>query len=75
MLEPAEHALVAINGQPVRRTVLRAGDIIEVGSVKVRFWLSEPRQTGLTWREGLTWVTIAALSLGQIGLIYWLLGQ
>jgi len=75
VLEPAEHAFVAINGHRVKRTVLRVGDIIEIGSAKVRFWLSEPRQTGLTWREGLTWVTIAALSLGQIGLIYWLLGQ
>ncbi len=73
VLEPADNAIVSINGHPVRRTVLRTGDIIEVGSAKVRFWLSEPRQTGLALREGLTWAAVAAISLGQIGLIYWLL--
>ena len=74
VLEASENALVSINGDPVRRTVLRIGDIIEVGSAKMQFWLSEPRQTGLTLREGLTWAAIALISLGQIGLIYWLLG-
>jgi hypothetical protein len=27
----------------------------------------------LRLREGLTWIGIAAISLGQVGLIYWLL--
>jgi hypothetical protein len=39
----------------------------------MQFWLSETRQAGLRLREGLTWAGIAAVSLGQIGLIYWLL--
>ena len=66
-------ALATVNGQPVHQTVLRNGDAINIGSLKIQFWLSETRQAGLRVREGLTWAGIAAISLGQIGLIYWLL--
>ena len=75
VLESADNALVSVNSQQVRRTVLRNGDRIELGSVALRFYLSEPRQTGLTLREGLTWAAIVAISIGQVGLIYWLLGR
>ena len=66
-------ALATVNGQPVNRAVLRNGDTIDIGALKMQFWLSEPRQAGLRFREGLTWAAIAAISLGQVGLIYWLL--
>jgi pSer/pThr/pTyr-binding forkhead associated (FHA) protein len=80
-LHPAEgfvlsvqpNALAAVNGQPVRHTLLRNGDTIDLGALRMQFWLSETRQTGLRFREGLTWVSIAAISLGQVGLIYWML--
>ena len=62
-----------VNGEPVSQAVLRNGDAIEIGSLKMQFWLSETRQTGLRFREGLTWASIAAICLGQVGLIYWLL--
>jgi hypothetical protein len=73
VLSAQPNALAAVNGQPVQETVLRSGDFIEAGSLKLQFWLSETRQAGLRLREGLTWTAIAAISLGQIGLIYWLL--
>ena len=73
VLETTPNALATINGQPLQRTVLRNGDLIEIGSVKMQFCLSETRQTGLRLREALTWAAIAGISLGQIGLIYWLL--
>ena len=73
VLSAQPDALVAVNGQPVHQTVLRNGDTIEIGSLKMQFWLGEIRQTGLRFREGLTWAGIAAISLGQVGLIYWLL--
>jgi len=73
VLETGPNALATINGQPLQRTVLRNGDLIEIGSVKMQFCLSETQQTGLRLREALTWAAIAAISLGQIGLIYWLL--
>jgi pSer/pThr/pTyr-binding forkhead associated (FHA) protein len=66
-------ALATVNGEPVREAVLRNGDCIEIGSVKLRFWLGETRQAGLRIREGLTWIALAAITAGQIALIYWLL--
>src|SRR5207253_3388042 len=37
-------AAATVNDQPVRRAVLRNGDLIGIGAVKIRFWLSETRQ-------------------------------
>jgi len=67
------NALAAVNGQPLARTVLRNGDSIEIGSLKMEFWLADTLQAGLRFREGLTWLAIGAVSLGQVGLVYWLL--
>ena len=67
------YALVTVNGHPVQKARLRSGDLIQIGSLKLRFSLSETQQTGLRLREGLTWAAIAAICLGQIGLVYWLL--
>jgi hypothetical protein len=73
VLNAQPDALAFVNGQPVSQTVLRNGDVIDIGSLKLQFWLSETQQTGLRFREGLTWASIAAICLGQVGLIYWLL--
>jgi hypothetical protein len=73
VLTAQPNALATVNGQPVQQTVLRNGDAISIGSLKMQFWLSETRQAGLRFREGLTWTAIAVISLGQIALIYWLL--
>jgi predicted component of type VI protein secretion system len=74
ILETAPHALATLNGQTLQRIVLRNGDVVELGSVKVQFSLSKTIQSGLRFREALTWIAIGAISLGQIGLIYWLIG-
>ena len=73
MLAIRPNALLAVNGEPVERTVLRNGDIIELGAVKLRFWLSPSRQRGFRIREWLIWFGIAAISLVQVWLVYWLL--
>jgi pSer/pThr/pTyr-binding forkhead associated (FHA) protein len=73
ILNALPDALVAVNGQTVHETALRNGDLIEIGSLKMQFWLSETRQSGLRLREWLTWFAIAAISFGQVALIYWLL--
>jgi hypothetical protein len=64
---------VAVNAAAVQETVLRNGDVIEAGSLKLQFWLSETRQVGLRLRESLTWVAIGLVCLAQVALIYWLL--
>ncbi len=66
-------AIASVNGQPVQEALLRNGDTIDIGALKLQFWLSENRQGGLRLREGLTWAGIVAITLGQVGLIYWLL--
>jgi pSer/pThr/pTyr-binding forkhead associated (FHA) protein len=73
VLETESPALAVANGQPVERIVLRNGDTIEVGAVKFRFWLSEAEQRGSKIQEGLVWIILIAISLGQVALIYWLI--
>jgi hypothetical protein len=67
-------ASATINGQPTREAALRNGDIIEAGSVKLRFGLSPTRQSSLRFREWMTWIALGALCLGQVALVYWLTG-
>ena len=73
ILQTQPQALTTVNGQPVQEAVLRNGDTIELGSAKLRFGLSATRQRGLRFREGLTWASIAAVSMGQVALVYLLL--
>jgi hypothetical protein len=70
VLSAQPDALVAVNGQAVHQTVLRNGDAIDLGSLKLQFWLADTRQTDLRLREGFTWAAIAAISIGQVTLIY-----
>jgi len=66
-------AIATINGQPVRETILRNGDTIEIGALKIRFWLADTRQTSLRLREWFAWTAFAAILAGQLALIYrWL---
>jgi len=73
IIETSSNALATINDHPLQRSILGNGDLIELGSVKMQFSFSRTRQAGLRLREGLTWAAIAAISLGQILLVYWLI--
>ena len=66
-------ALVSVNDQHVRKTSLRNGDRLAVGSVQMRFWLAETRQRGLGLRESIFWAGVVLVTLGQLALLYWLL--
>ena len=72
VLETEPEALVTTNGQPAQRAALRNGDVIEIGALKLQFWLGEARRRGLRSKEWLVWATLLAVSLGQIALAYWL---
>lgn len=73
ILRTRPEASASINGEPANQAVLGNGDVIQIGSAKIQFWLSETRQRGLRAREWLTWAGIASICLGQVALIYWLL--
>jgi len=66
-------AFTGLNGQPVHQAKLRNGDLIELGSVKLQFWLSPARQASLWPREWLTWLALGGLFAAQAALIRGLL--
>lgn len=81
-LEPASgfqikscpNALTLINGTSIDQPhALRNGDVIDIGSVKLQFWLAEAPQRNFRIREALTWTGLGIICAGQIALIYWLL--
>jgi len=67
-------SLTLVNGTRLEKPHrLKNGDLIEAGSVKLRFGLSPTRQSGLRVREWLVWIGVSLLCLGQIALIYFVL--
>jgi pSer/pThr/pTyr-binding forkhead associated (FHA) protein len=72
-LVAAPNAIVSVNQQPVQRVLLKPGDNIEIGSIRVQFWLSETRQKSSVFRERLTWTGIGLICLAQVALVYLLL--
>jgi hypothetical protein len=66
-------ALTTVNGQSARQIFLRNGDIIELGPVRIQFWLSQTRQVDLRLREVLTWSALAGLCVAQVLLVYLLI--
>ena len=73
LVETHADAITTVNGQPVQQLALRNGDLIEIGALKIQFWLGEAAQRGLKIREALVWAIIAAVTVTQIALIYWLI--
>ena len=65
-------AMAAIGDEPFRRQALRNGDVIEIGSLKLRFSLSATVQRSFLLREWLTWLALGGLVGGQGWLIWWL---
>ena len=72
-LTTSANALTNVNGEPVSSKILRNGDQITVGSVKIQFWLAAARQGSLLAREFFVWALIAAVTAIQLVLVYWLI--
>ena len=66
-------ALALVNGERAESGLLRNGDLIELGSAQLRFWLARSEQKSLVPREALTWAALFALFAAQVALIHWLL--
>ncbi len=73
LVETHANALASVNGQSIQNAPLRNGDRIDIGSVKLQFWLGEARQRGQRFREMLVWAVIVGVCLGQVAFVYWLL--
>lgn len=73
LLKTQGEAIASVNGEPAREALLRSGDCIQMGGVDIQFWLSEGRQRALWFREYVTWLTIIAVGVCQVLLVYWLL--
>ena len=63
-------AHTALNGQPVERASLRNGDIIDAGAAKLQFWLAEPTQRSLRFREMSTWIGLGFLCVVEVVVVY-----
>jgi hypothetical protein len=72
-LKTFDEAFATVNDQPQTTTHLRNGDVISFGSVKIQFWLAASGQRSLHLRELFVWMLLIFVTLGQFGLIYWLL--
>ena len=66
-------ALALVNGERTGHGLLRNGDLLELGSARLRFWLARSPQKSLRWREALTWMALFLLFAAQAALIHWLL--
>jgi pSer/pThr/pTyr-binding forkhead associated (FHA) protein len=62
-------AVTVINGQPVRETRLRNGDIIELGNVRLLASIGPAPQRSFRRLEALVWTALAALGLSQLYLM------
>jgi len=72
-LTTVSNALASVNGRSIQTAVLRNGDFITLGSVKLQFWLAATRQRGLYTGEFAVWALLILVTLGQLALIYWLI--
>ena len=66
-------ASLLLNHEKILSGVLRNGDLIETGSVQMRFWLTPGEPQSTRFREALTWTALVALFGVQAGLICWLM--
>jgi hypothetical protein len=66
-------ALVTVNDQPAKQTILRNGDRLGIGSARLQFWLARTRQRGLKFREAFVWGCVVFITLLQGALLCLLL--
>ena len=72
-IRTASDATAMVNGKPLEGVqLLRNGDLIEIGLVKIQFWLGTVQQKNLGIREATAWALLLAVTLGEIYLLIWL---
>jgi len=66
-------ALLTVNGEAVDQARLANGDLVGLGAASLRFGFSPLRQRRMWVGEAMVWLSLVALTAGQLALIYWLL--
>ena len=67
-------ATLNINSLAASKSVrLQNGDLLQFGSVRLRFWLAPIGQMGQRSTEFIIWLSLSMLILGQVAIIAWLL--
>ncbi|MEO6035589.1 MAG: FHA domain-containing protein [Verrucomicrobiota bacterium] len=74
LLSAEAQTFVTIDGKTVQQTVLRNGDVIEMGLARILFGFTPTMQKSLAIREWLTWIGFVALCVSEMLLIYRLPG-
>jgi len=70
LLAVQAQTVLTVNNQPTQTARLRNGDLIQIGSVRLQFWLAPTRQRGLRLYEWFVWGLIAAISLLEVAVVY-----
>jgi hypothetical protein len=65
-------ARTSVNGQTTANAVLRNGDIIDLGGVKVEFGFQAALQKEFGSREMFTWCFLLGITIAQALIIFWL---
>lgn len=69
-----EGATLIVNSEPPSTSgFFRNGDVVDIGVLKVRFWLERAPRRSTRFREILTWTLLVLLFAAQLALIYALL--
>ena len=72
-IRTASDATAMVNGKPLKGVqLLRNGDLIEIGLVKIQFWLGTVQQKNLRIREAAAWALLLAVTMAEIYLLFWL---
>ena len=62
---------ITVNGWPITSAILRNGDTLDLGSVKLQFWLAAAPQARLLVSQTFIWFALAAVSAAEIALLLW----
>jgi pSer/pThr/pTyr-binding forkhead associated (FHA) protein len=62
-------ATALLNREPLEDGRLRSGDQLEIGAVRIQFWLSDVVQRDLRRREWLAWSIIAVVAIAQVVIV------
>lgn len=66
-------ARATVNGWPIQSVILRNGDTLELGSVKLQFWLAAATQSKLLGSKIFIWLALLAVTAAEVALLLWLL--